>query len=125
MITYKRLVEKDCKGGISDEFHGGSFSVYEFSEPLTKGRFCGEIVDLDKPTRFVQISDAHTHAERLVFPMYIAEGFTDDDLRGGTKACCTRGIQCEGVWTMMIHGGDFNTIEPVNNYLDRLVSYNG
>ena len=124
MITYKRLIEKDCKGGISDEFHGGSFSIYEFSEPLTKGKICGEIVDLDKPTRFVQISDAQTHVERLVFPMYIVEGFTDDDLRGGTKACCTRGLQCEGVWTMMIHGGDFNTIEPVDNYLNRLVSYN-
>ena len=57
MITYKRLVEKDCKGGVSDEFHGGSFSIYEFSEPLTRGKVCGEIIDLDKPTRFVQISD--------------------------------------------------------------------
>lgn len=124
MITYKKLTNKDYNGGISNEFKSDCFSIYEFSKPLTKGLFCGRIYDLDQPTRFVQISDAKSHIERLVFPMYIAKGFTDDDLRYGTKACCTRGRQCEGMWTMMIYGGDIYSIEPVNNYLDRLVSYN-
>lgn len=122
MITYKRI--KDYYGGIKNNFCSGVSSIYEFSEPITKGKFCGSIYDLDKPTRFVQVSDAMSHIERLVFPIYISDGFTDDDLRNEVNACCTRGNQCEGVWTMTIHGGDIDTIEPINNYLDRLVSYN-
>ncbi len=122
MITYKKI--KDYQGGIKDVFCSNTSSFYEFSEPITKGKFCGNIYNLDKPTKFVQVSDAKSHIERLVFPLYVLDGYTDDDLRNEVNACCDRGRQCEGVWTMLIHGGDIDTIEPVNNYLERLVSYN-
>ena len=93
---------------------------YELDFTITKG--CrGEV----EPTNLIQISDAHTHIERLAFPIYLMEGFTLEDLANGTKYCVRRdSVQIAGEWTWMIHGGDPNSIREDWEYIEELRKLN-
>lgn len=115
--------------------------LYELSEPITKGK-SDMIGDLDlidlakydiesitkskseklmkfldelkKPVKYVLISDATTHVERLVFSAYKVEGkiyrVSQDIL---------------GYHTFMIDGGDPDKIYPDEVYLRKLCMLNG
>jgi hypothetical protein len=97
-------------------------SYYKFSKLLHKDSWGREI---ENPTQYICVSDAHTHIERLVFPVRFAEGFGEDDLRNGVKACLIKDlVQIDGEWTMMIHGGDPDAVYEHEYYLDRLVAAN-
>jgi hypothetical protein len=100
----------------------GKKTYYKFSDLIRKDSW-GK--DLEKPTQYVAVSDVHSHIERLVFPIYFAEGFGEQDLLNQVKHCLDRPKgQIDGVWTMMIHGGDPDAVYEHEYYLDRLVAAN-
>jgi hypothetical protein len=68
---------------------------------------------------YVCVSDAHTHIERLVFP-----AFEIRNIETGEIILINICDNIEGQNTMMIHGGDITTVEPDENYLDRLYKLN-
>lgn len=116
-----------------------NYRIYKLSEPIRIGKsdICGEVnikeafEELKKRVRedsphyneiietlgrectFVMISDARTHIERLVFPAFEYNGkygWGSGDI-GGKH-------------TMMIYGGDQNSIYPDEVYLRRLAQIN-
>lgn len=112
---------KKIKGTLTDSFRSGSNSLYELNEYITSERF-GETTD---PFKYVVISDANTHIERVVFPARLVDGMTEEDVRNDVPGTLKVDYgSVEGVTTMMINGGDFSTIEPPENYLQRLVEDN-
>ena len=119
-----------------------SYRVYELSEEILKGKsdIMGEIdirksfemtkgrirKDLPKetcdammdalslPCTHIFVSDAFTHVERLVFPAFEYNGKynrTSDDIGG--------------IHTMMIHGGDEDSVYDDEVYIRRLAQING
>lgn len=116
----------------------GRIRVYELSEPIYKGKsdIAGEVIiekslsdfyERIKPEfkesalqyrkdgcYYVVISDAHTHIERLVFPGIKVEddvyAWNFDDI-GGKH-------------TMMIDGGDPDSVYPDEVYIRRLAQLN-
>ena len=127
-----RLVLRSS-GGIEKSYQ----EFYELSEPITKTAFkdylsIKEILtkvktrlkneykylieDGQESVNIVCISDAHTHNERLVFlGVLIKNGnynrLSDDHI--------------DGVYTMMIHGGDQRKMYRPEVYLKRLAKANG
>lgn len=76
-------------------------------------------------TNLIMISDAHTHIERLVFPLYLREGYTVQDLIAKRQgAASVDMVQIAGQMTMMIHGGDQDTVLPDENYIHQLYELN-
>lgn len=126
---------------IHTETEKGNYRIYEVSEPIKKGisDLFGEItVDdiiesyrdrlhekykdcvlerLGKGVKYVAISDAHTHIERLVFPAFLTS------LSDAPYIFITSEI--EGKHTTMISGGDANSVYPDLVYLRRLAQING
>ena len=84
---------------------------YEFDRELTRDVW-GETVK--KPYKIVMVSDATTHIERLVFPIYTKED--------GKRAVDLK--QVAGEWTTMIEGGDEDSIRPDKEYLEDLIKAN-
>lgn len=108
---------------------------YELSEPIHKGRRFGKDIDIAaelqeckekrvKPEfkhlirtdgcHIVCVSDAKAHIERLVFAAEkLASGYGQV------------GVQIDGCHTMMIHGGDSDSVYPDEVYLRHLGMING
>lgn len=42
-------------------------------------------LDLEKPTRYVYVSDCGPNYETMVYPLYIREGFGESDVVGSVK----------------------------------------
>jgi len=61
------------------------------------------------------ISDAHTHVERLVFPAFNVRDKTTGEVFVGTR-CNT----IDGKTTMMIFGGDINSVHSDETYIRHL-----
>jgi len=125
MISYKKIDDYQngqrspvSARGMTDTFHSGQGAMFEFSQPLRIGAY-GEI---EHPTAFFMVSDAHTHIERLVFPVTMLDRAGYD--RNEKRTIRTDWSQCEGVRTDEFRGGDIETIEPISAYLDRLARMN-
>lgn len=67
----------------------------------------------------VVVSDAHTHAERLVFPAF---KFKNKDT--GEVIHSHIIIQIAGQWTMKIHGGDVSSMLEPEEYFEQLYEVN-
>ena len=81
--------------------------------------------EIEKPTKYIKVSDAHCHIERLAFPFYIAEGFTEEDVINKVEGSIVVDFHhIAGEMTMIIHGGDLSTIRPDNEYLEELIEVN-
>ncbi|TCI26720.1 hypothetical protein EVJ32_04925 [Exiguobacterium sp. SH5S4] len=96
--------------------------IYKFDELL-----CSSVTgkELDNPTNYVLVSDAKTHIERLVFPVYLQDGFSEDDILNKTpNALRVDYFQIAGKMTLMIEGGDPGSILPDEDYLNQLVFAN-
>lgn len=112
---------------ISDTFCNDAWTIFELAPPI-HADYGGKFNDIHgAEVVYVQVSDARTHIERIVMPIVPADDATIDDLRhvmnGGSsnkQYVCKRLPHIEGQWTMSIDGGDMSTIEPVQNYLERL-----
>lgn len=128
------------KAKLVKTFRGGNVSIYELSEPISKGKsdWVGE-VNISKSLNdlyervfpeykasaekfrkgddcyYVAISLAYTHAEKLAFP---AIKVTEDKF---TYIC----DDIAGKHTRMIDGGDPSTIYADEVYLRFLASING
>ena len=70
-------------------------------------------------TDMVAISDAHTHYERLVFPVY-----NIINKKTGEKKPTWVLNQIAGEWTMMIYGGDISSILEPEEYFNQLYELN-
>lgn len=111
--------------------------VYRFDKSIRVGKNgeldCG-------PTDCVVVSDAAAHTERLVFPLYVKGEMSDSEIseaiNSGNASSWFREerpeaklqidfAEIEGAMTMMIDGGDPDTIEPDEAYLLRLEEMNG
>jgi hypothetical protein len=73
--------------------------------------------DLSSGIEYVCISDAHAHIERLVFPAFMVT-------KNGETVLSHRNNQIGGKVTMMIHGGDPDSVYPDEVYLRRLMMLN-
>ena len=92
--------------------------IYKLPCIITKG-INGK---LKKPTQYVLVSDATAFDERLVFPIWLQDGITEEDARKGKdNSFSVYPDECEGTLTNAFSGGDASTIEPDENYLRRLV----
>lgn len=111
----------------------GRYRIYELSIPVFKAPnkgfdFKTERNDLNKSLKdehkyltpnaieYVAISDAVTHTERL---MFLAAKKDDGSY------VPLGGMQLDGKYTMMIHGGDERDVHPDKVYLRRLAKVNG
>lgn len=100
----------------------GNKRYYKFDEEIVLN-IDGEVIE--EPTTYVAVSDATTHTERLVFPIYIKPGFTEEDLLNHVKGCIEFDFtNIAGEITMMIYGGDETTIFPDDKYLNDLIEVN-
>jgi hypothetical protein len=91
-------------------------------KPLT--RYDGGTTREDM-TEYFAVSDANTHIERLVFPIWFLEGFDESEIyKENPTPCVIRGDCCGGIMTMMIYGGDESTIRPDEEYLNDLWEIN-
>lgn len=88
--------------------NNGRWTIYEFDKELTRC-FRG---DTPMKSKYVCISDARTHTERLVFSAY-------KDLDGGWDIDL---LHIAG--KMSILGGDASTVNEHEYYLNELVRYN-
>lgn len=80
---------------------------------------------LKKPTNLIMVSDAHTHIERLVFPLSLREGNTMEEFINGKKqSCFVSLIQIAGKMTFMIEGGDPTTVLADEEYIKQLHEHN-
>jgi len=70
--------------------------------------------------KYVAISDAHTHIERLAFPAWRIKPLNDDYI--GFFWLCDN---IAGMNTFMIHGGDARKVKPHEVYLRMLAKANG
>lgn len=111
--------------------------VYRFDKPIASGKDR----ELEYgPTDYVVVSDATTHTERLVFPLYVKCEMGDSEILEAIKSGNVGRpylkdrpgailqidfAEIEGAMTMMIYGGDPDTIEPDEAYLLRLEEMNG
>lgn len=97
-----------------------NYRLYQFDHLLTQG-INGAI---PRPTDFVVVSDAMTHPERLVFPAYFDEYYTLDKYLSGEQTIRVDFDEIEGTGTHLFDLCAAGTIEPDENYLDRLEGYN-
>ncbi len=74
------------------------------------------IGDLSKGTHYICVSDARTHVERLVFPaLPVLEKSTHK-----ISYCVTNYFHIAGEMTMMIYGGDPESIHEPEFYIKQL-----
>lgn len=106
------------------ESPNGMMRVYRFDSEIHPTDFFG---DAARPTRDVIVSDAVDHIERLVFPVYADD--CENGLLAKKEVCAALGyaaytsmIQIEGRMTSIIGGGDPSSVEPDEEYLDRLAA---
>lgn len=88
----------------------------------TKERDSNDLIErhLSTTFRYVAVSDAHTHIERLAFPCWFMRPLDEDGL--------PYFWQCDtiaGVNTFMIYGGDSMAVKPDQVYLRMLATGNG
>ena len=101
MLTYEKLGDLGLSGRL-----------YRFSDDLTvDGR--GRV--LDRPVRYVVVSDSVIAVETCVFPVYLRDGYTESDLISGARESATMSFGSIA--------GDGN-FEDDCVYLDRLVEVN-
>ncbi|WP_417064459.1 hypothetical protein [Gordonibacter urolithinfaciens] len=103
---------------VLGECFGGRWRVWRFDEPLDMRDALGR----RHVTRDVVVSDAHTHVERLVFPV-MAKRREERDGRLSEVVGYPAGyvpVEVEGTATLMVDGGDPSTVEPDEAYLARL-----
>lgn len=97
-------------------------SKYGSIKEILKDRKLKEGWKFDCPTDYVDkvmVSDAHTHFERLVFPVVDLV-----NVNTGKKTQSQILIQIAGEWTAMIHGGDpLSMLEP-EEYFEQLYELN-
>ena len=109
-MSYKLLVEVN------------NARYYKLDKTIT---YSVEGEKLPKPTKYVKVSDADTHTERLVFPFYFEDGYTENDLINKVVGCILVDyLEIAGIMTMAIHGGDPSTIRPDEEYLKELIEVN-
>jgi len=109
-LSYKYLMEK------------GNKRYYKFENDIVQN-VRGE--ELSKTTQYVVVSDATTHAERLVFPIYIMDGFTEEDILNHTKGCLDIDyLHIAGDMTMLIFDGDRSSMMKDEVYLKELLEAN-
>lgn len=95
----------------------GMQRLYELSEPSTYSENDPEI----KAYEHVMISDAHTHRERLAFAVYKDESDVAwEYVFDGVEGYYVDWNNVTGYWTMMIYGGDSNTMFPDEYYLNKI-----
>lgn len=96
----------------------GRQRLYELSEPSTYSEHDPEI----KPYELVVVSDAHTHCERLAFAAYRVESDVAWEyvFDGLAEKYYVDWNNVTGYWTMMIYGGDSNTMFPDEYYLNKI-----
>ena len=75
--------------------------------------------DVSESIDKIAVSDAHTHAERLVFPAF----WIKNTITGERKVCWTLD-QIAGNWTMMIFGGDSESMLEPEEYIAQLREIN-
>lgn len=97
-----------------------NYRLYQFDQMITHGINGG----IPRHTDFVVISDAITHPERLVFPAYFDEYYTLDKYLSGEQTIRVDFDEIEGTATHLFEACAADTIEPDENYLDRLEGYN-
>ena len=103
------------KGNESRELERGTLSRTE-KEGLTQSLFN----TVKQPTKYFVVSDARTHTERLVFPVYVPEQITEIKVTSDEIGLYFLGCYCAGKMTMMIDGGDCSTIRDDCEYLAEL-----
>jgi len=109
-LSYKYLMKK------------GNKRYYKFENEIV---YNVEGEKIENPTKYVVVSDATTHAERLVFPIYIMDGFTEEDLLNYTKGCLDIDfLQIAGNMTMLIFNGDRSSMREDEYYLNQLLEAN-
>lgn len=126
---------------LEEQFTNGHRWIFKLSRPLRLGKhdITGEVFEVEKdniefkdkmpaaikpyvPTTFydiVVVSDAHTHAERLVFVGFQFENENREICYGRT------GAQIHGEHTFLSHGGDAKTMRQPEVYLRRIAQING
>lgn len=113
-----------------NDFSCGRWRLYKLDKKISKGMKGNIMRPLstggfeEAATEYFVVSDARTHIERLVFPIWLNEGYDETDLLKGVEGCAERGIACAGEMTMMICGGDPSTIKPDEDYLKELLEVN-
>lgn len=81
--------------------------------------------ELKEPTNLIMVSDAKTHIERLVFAVYLIEGYKIKDIADGTAGCLRVDWgELAGEMTLSIDGGDFTTIRVDEEYIKELYELN-
>lgn len=129
-VTHEELLKKGQKGG--------SLRYYELDFNIFKGlngwRICDimevarkrlrpeyEMVEPDLLfTKFICVSDAHSHIERLVFPAFWVR-----KIETGEIILSHTHTQIAGVWTNKSEGGDESTIEEPEYYVKQLRNVEG
>ena len=95
---------------IADVFKGDPIKLvdgYELAEDVSES--------IDK----ICVSDAHTHTERLVFPV-----FNIRNKQSGEVMPIHRCNKIDGRWTFMTHGGDSESVYPDEVYIRHLKKVN-
>lgn len=73
-------------------------------------------------TNLIIVSDANYHDERLVFALYLKDGFTIDDIKENVSGCLKIDyFHVAGEMTMTINGGDITTVKPDLEYYNDLI----
>lgn len=78
-----------------------------------------ELIDDLSEIKFVCVSDAHTHIERLCFP-----AFEVRDMQTGENKIFHRCNNICGYRTFLIHGGDTSMVKPDRAYVRYLMMLN-
>ena len=110
--------EKELRFGVineGQELERGTLNRTE-KEGLTQSIFN----TIKQPTKYFVVSDARTHTERLVFPVYLPEQIKEIEVTSDEIGLYFMGVYCAGEMTMMIDGGDYSTIRDDCEYLAEL-----
>lgn len=112
-------VSEPIKKGISDIFGDTTIDeIIESRRPLLMKEFRECVIErLGKGVKYVAISDALTHIERLAFPAFYIGSLDIPYFFIGQEIA--------GKHTEMISGGDARTVYPDLVYLRRLAQING
>ena len=103
---------KNCKTLIKT-IKERELSKTRFNEPWVIDEDVSESIDK------IAVSDAHTHAERLVFPAFWIKNTVTGE-RKPAWVC----EQIAGNWTMMIMGGDSESVLEPEEYIEQLRKIN-
>ncbi|MDR1046635.1 MAG: hypothetical protein LBL64_02590 [Treponema sp.] len=108
-ITYRLL--------FNDKENGKRY--YTMSEPIKTNRSGNP-----RTVQGVVVSDARTHTERLVFPFRLLHGVSLEEFsqRGLREMVNINFMAIEGVATSPLGQNNESSIEPDENYLNRLIA---